>query len=88
VAQDLHPGKPRSFELTEGVECARARAILRAVGMGDGDWDKFQIGVASSWNEVTPCNMPLQQLSPRYTGGALAKYARLVGSAAQGAVCD
>lgn len=37
--------------------------MLRAVGMGDGDWDKPQIGVASSWNEVTPCNMPLDRLA-------------------------
>ncbi len=37
--------------------------MLRAVGMGDDDWDKVQIGVASSWNEVTPCNLPLQRLA-------------------------
>jgi len=45
------------------VERAPARAMLRAVGMTDDDWDKPQIGVASSWNEVTPCNMPLQRLA-------------------------
>jgi len=55
--------KPRSFEVTDGVERAPARAMLRAVGMTDDDWDKPQIGVASSWNEVTPCNMPLQRLA-------------------------
>ncbi len=43
--------------------------MLRAVGMGDGDWDKPQIGVASSWNEVTPCNMPLQRLAQRAKEG-------------------
>jgi dihydroxy-acid dehydratase len=37
--------------------------MLRAVGLDDGDWDRPQIGVASSWNEVTPCNMPLQRLA-------------------------
>ena len=37
--------------------------MLRAVGLGDDDWDRSQIGVASSWNEVTPCNMPLQRLA-------------------------
>jgi len=57
------PRKPRSFEVTDGVERAPARAMLRAVGMTDDDWDKPQIGVASSWNEVTPCNMPLQRLA-------------------------
>ncbi len=57
------PRKPRSFEVTDGVERAPARAMLRAVGMTDDDWVKPQIGVASSWNEVTPCNLPLQRLA-------------------------
>ena len=51
--------KPRSHEVTDGYERAPARAMLRAIGMTDADWDKPQVGVASSWNEVTPCNMPL-----------------------------
>src|SRR5262245_19853263 len=55
--------KPRSYEVTDGMERAPARAMLRAVGMTDADWDKPQIGVASSWNEVTPCNMPLDRLA-------------------------
>ena len=37
--------------------------MLRAVGMGDGDWQKPQVGVASSWNEITPCNLSLQRLA-------------------------
>ncbi|MGO9027985.1 MAG: dihydroxy-acid dehydratase [Acidimicrobiales bacterium] len=57
--------KPRSFEVTDGPTRAPARAMLRAVGMTDDDWDKPQIGVASSWNEVTPCNMPLSRLAQR-----------------------
>jgi dihydroxy-acid dehydratase len=55
--------KPRSGDVTDGYQRAPARAMLRAVGMGDGDWDKIQVGVASSWNEVTPCNMPLGRLA-------------------------
>src|SRR5467141_4437556 len=55
----------RSQEVTEGIEKAGARAMLRAVGMTDADWDKPQVGVASSWNEVTPCNMPLDRLAKR-----------------------
>ena len=39
--------------------------MLRAIGMTDGDWEKPQVGVASSWNEVTPCNMPLDRLAKR-----------------------
>lgn len=59
-----HEGmKPRSFDVTDGPERAPARAMLRAVGMTDDDWDKPQIGVASSWNEVTPCNLPLDRLA-------------------------
>lgn len=58
-----NPLKPRSFEVTDGYRRAPARAMLRAVGMTDGDWEKPQIGVASSWNEVTPCNMSLDKLA-------------------------
>ena len=55
--------KPRSHEVTDGPQRAPARAMLRAVGMGDDDWGKGQVGVCSSWNEVTPCNMPLGRLA-------------------------
>ena len=61
--------KPRSREVTDGMQRAGARAMLRAVGMTDADWDKPQIGVASSWNEVTPCNMPLDRLAKRCKEG-------------------
>ena len=55
--------KPRSHDVTTGMQKAPARAMLRAVGMTDDDWDKPQIGIASSWNEVTPCNMTLRKLA-------------------------
>jgi dihydroxy-acid dehydratase len=55
--------KPRSAEVTEGDRRAPARAMLRAVGMTDADMDKAQIGVASSWNEITPCNLSLDRLA-------------------------
>jgi dihydroxy-acid dehydratase len=61
--------RPRSYEVTEGPARAPARAMLRAVGMTDDDWDKPQIGVASSWNEVTPCNLPLARLAQRSKEG-------------------
>ncbi len=57
--------KHRSRDVTDGMERAPARAMLRAIGMTDDDWGKAQIGVASSWNEVTPCNMPLDRLAKR-----------------------
>ena len=55
--------KPRSKDVTEGLERAAARGMLRAVGMTDEDFPKPQIGVASSWNEITPCNLPLDRLA-------------------------
>jgi len=55
--------KPRSRAVTDGIERTAARGMLRAVGMGDEDWEKPQIGVASSWNEVTPCNLSLDRLA-------------------------
>ena len=67
-----NPRKPRSAEVTEGYERAPARAMLRAIGMTDDDWDKPQVGVASSWNEVTPCNMPLDRLAKRAKEGVRA----------------
>jgi dihydroxy-acid dehydratase len=61
--------KPRSREVTDGVTRAPARAMLRAVGMGDDDWEKPQVGVASSWNEITPCNLSLDRLAKRAKEG-------------------
>ena len=55
--------KPRSRDVTDGLEKTAARGMLRAVGMGDADFAKPQIGVASSWNEITPCNLSLDRLS-------------------------
>jgi dihydroxy-acid dehydratase len=55
--------KPRSRTVTDGLEALTSRGMLRAVGMGDADWDKPQIGIASSWNEITPCNLSLDRLA-------------------------
>ena len=54
--------QPRSRDVTQGLERAAARGMLRAVGMRDEDFSKPQIGIASSWNEITPCNLSLQRL--------------------------
>lgn len=66
--EDAAPGtkpdiKPRSRVVTDGLEATTSRGMLRAVGMGDDDWDKPQIGIASSWNEITPCNLSLDRLA-------------------------
>ena len=55
--------KPRSRQVTDGLERAAARGMLRAVGMGDEDFTKPQVAIASSWNEITPCNLSLKRLA-------------------------
>ena len=61
--------KPRSRQVTDGIESTASRGMLRAVGMGDDDWAKPQIGVASSWNEITPCNLSLDRLAKAAKNG-------------------
>jgi dihydroxy-acid dehydratase len=61
--------KPRSRDVTDGLEKTAARGMLRAVGMGDEDFAKPQIGVASSWNEITPCNLSLDRLAKAVKDG-------------------
>jgi dihydroxy-acid dehydratase len=61
--------KPRSRTVTDGLEATASRGMLRAVGMGDDDWVKPQIGVASSWNEITPCNLSLDRLAKAVKDG-------------------
>ena len=63
--------KPRSGLVTDGLERAPARGMLRAVGMGDSDWVKPQIGIASSWNEITPCNLSLDRLAKASKQGVI-----------------
>ena len=70
--------KHRSWQVTEGPECAPHRAMSHGMGFPDEQIARAHIGVASSWNEITPCNFHLNHL---------AKYAKLVSSASQGAVC-
>ena len=63
--------KPRSGLVTDGIERAPARGMLRAVGMKDEDFDKPQIGIASSWNEITPCNLSLDRLAKASKKGVI-----------------
>jgi dihydroxy-acid dehydratase len=64
--------KIHSQDVTDGFRRAPSRAMLRAVGMTDGDFGKPQVGVASTWNEVTPCNTPLARLAQRAKDGVRA----------------
>lgn len=61
--------KPRSRQVTDGLEATASRGMLRAVGLGDEDFAKPQIGVASSWNEITPCNLSLDRLAEASKAG-------------------
>jgi dihydroxy-acid dehydratase len=61
--------KPRSRDVTDGYRRAPSRAMLRAVGLTDDDWDKPQVAIASSWNEVTPCNLSLDRLATKAKEG-------------------
>ena len=61
--------KPRSRDVTDGMQKAPSRSMLRAIGMGDDDWEKPQIGLANAWNEVTPCNMTLRKLAEQAKAG-------------------
>ena len=63
--------KPRSDLVTEGMERAPNRGMLRAVGMKDEDFAKPQIGIASSWNEITPCNLSLDRLAKASRKGVI-----------------
>jgi len=63
------PSRPRSTEVTAGRDRAGARSMLRAVGFTDDDFERPQVGVASSWNEVTPCNIHLDKLADAAKAG-------------------
>ena len=63
--------KPRSGLVTDGMERAPARGMLRAVGFKDNDFAKAQIGIASSWNEITPCNLSLDRLAKASKKGVI-----------------
>jgi dihydroxy-acid dehydratase len=69
VTGDTPDLKPRSRQVTDGLEATAARGMLRAVGLGDDDFAKPQVGVASSWNEITPCNLSLDRLAQAVKDG-------------------
>lgn len=59
-----------SSVVVDGFEQAPSRAMLRAVGFGDGDFRKSQVGIASTWSMVTPCNMHIDGLAKAAASGA------------------
>ena len=59
-----------SSKIVDGVEQAPSRAMLRAVGFEEEDFLKPQVGIASTWSMVTPCNMHINQLAEAAAQGA------------------
>ena len=64
--------RPHSAPVVDGLARAPARSMLRAVGFADADFRKPQVGVASTWSEVTPCNMHIDRLARQAAAGAAA----------------
>ncbi len=62
--------RTHSSIVVDGTERAPSRAMLRAVGFKDGDFKKPQIGIASTWSMVTPCNMHINTLAEKAAAGA------------------
>lgn len=62
--------RKHSSKVVDGIEKAPARAMLRAVGFSDDDFKKPQIGIASTWSMVTPCNMHINELADNACHGA------------------
>ncbi|MDP4803950.1 MAG: dihydroxy-acid dehydratase [Candidatus Nanopelagicales bacterium] len=63
---------PRSALVTQGRDRSPNRGMLRALGMTDADFSKAQIGIASSWNQITPCNMSLRDVATGVAQGITA----------------
>ena len=68
--KDLSHTRKHSAQVVDGIETAPARAMLRAVGFSDADFKKPQVGIASTWANVTPCNMHIDGLAREAAKGA------------------
>src|ERR1700685_1508757 len=66
------PADPRRYSrlVVDGVKQTPSRSMLRAVGFEDADFEKPQVGVASTWRNLTPCNVPIDQLAQLVAAGA------------------
>ena len=66
------PENRKSQVITQGVQRSPNRAMLRAVGFGDGDFTKPIVGIANGFSTITPCNMGLDDLARRAEAGVRA----------------
>src|SRR5258708_16830782 len=79
-SNSVDPADPGRYSrvVVDGVKQTPSRAMLRAVGFADADFDKPQVGIASTWSNLTPCNMHIDEL-PRFAArGVEAAGARAV----------
>ena len=67
MAED--PSRPYSSVIVDGVTRAPSRAMLRAVGFDDADFSRPQVGIASTWSQVTPCNVHIDGLAEEAAKG-------------------
>jgi dihydroxy-acid dehydratase len=72
------PTRTHSSLVVDGLKAAPARAMLRAVGFQEADFGKSQIGVASTWSNLTPCNMHIADLAREAAAGVDAAGAKSV----------
>jgi dihydroxy-acid dehydratase len=70
--------RPYSRLVVDGVKQAPSRAMLRAVGFADADFEKPQVGIASTWSNLTPCNMHIDELARLAAGGVEAAGAKAI----------
>jgi dihydroxy-acid dehydratase len=78
AARDSVDVRPYSRLVVDGVKQAPARAMLHAVGFGEGDFEKPQVGIASTWSNLTPCNMHIDELARLAAAGVEAHGAKAV----------
>ena len=80
MTRRMHKPNPRSHSslVVDGLKNAPARAMLRAVGFTDADFGRPQVGIASTWANVTPCNMHIDQLAREAAAGVDAAGAKAV----------
>ena len=62
--------RPYSSQVVDGLEKAAARAMLHAVGFSEADFSKPQVGIASTWSNLTPCNVHINELAEAAAIGA------------------
>jgi dihydroxy-acid dehydratase len=72
MSKKTSPVDPRHYSrvVVDGLKQTPSRAMLRAVGFVDADFDKPQVGIASTWSNLTPCNMHIDELARLAAGGA------------------